>query len=128
MNDMGMDMSLQQMDMNTVMYPEITGENKPKKSEHSDHSNHTMPSNDIVTLNYAMLKSPTKTTLPSGLGAEKSALHLAPLTEGAAGPAFNFPKASFTALPGLVFCNDSSKLLNIASAFLISVLGSFNTP
>src|SRR5574343_904659 len=64
MNDMGMDMSLQQMDMNTVMYPEITGDKKPKKSEHSDHSNHTMPSNDIVTLNYAMLKSPTKTTLP----------------------------------------------------------------
>jgi FtsP/CotA-like multicopper oxidase with cupredoxin domain len=64
MNDMGMDMSLQQMDMNTVMYPEITGENKPKKSEHSDHSNHTMPSNDIITLNYTMLKSPTKTTLP----------------------------------------------------------------
>ena len=61
MNDMGMDMSLQQMDMNTVMYPEITGENKPKKSEHSDHSNHTMPSSDIVTLNYTMLKSPTKT-------------------------------------------------------------------
>ncbi|MEM0544031.1 multicopper oxidase domain-containing protein [Flavobacterium sp. j3] len=64
MNDMSMDMSLQQMDMNTVMYPEITGENKPKKSEHSDHSNHTMPSSDIVTLNYTMLKSPTKTTLP----------------------------------------------------------------
>lgn len=63
MNDMGMDMSLQQMDMNTVMYPEITEENKPKKSEHSDHSNHTMPSSDIVTLNYTMLKSPTKTTL-----------------------------------------------------------------
>ncbi len=67
MNDMGMDMSLQQMDMNTVMYPEITGENNLKKSEHSDHSDHsdhTMPSNDIVTLNYAMLKSSTKTTLP----------------------------------------------------------------
>jgi FtsP/CotA-like multicopper oxidase with cupredoxin domain len=63
MNDMGMDMSLQQMDMNTVMYPEITGENKPKNSLHSDHTNHTMPSNDIITLNYAMLKSPTKTTL-----------------------------------------------------------------
>jgi FtsP/CotA-like multicopper oxidase with cupredoxin domain len=63
MNDMGMDMSLQQMDMNTVMYPEITGENKPKNSLHSDHTNHTMPSNDIVTLNYTMLKSPTKTTL-----------------------------------------------------------------
>lgn len=64
LDDMGMQMSLNQMDMNVVMYPEITGENKPKKSEHSDHSNHTMPSNDIVTLNYAMLKSPTKTTLP----------------------------------------------------------------
>lgn len=64
MNDMGLDMSLQQMDMNSVMYPEIIGENKPKKSKHSDHSNHTMPSSDIVTLNYAMLKSPTKTTLP----------------------------------------------------------------
>jgi FtsP/CotA-like multicopper oxidase with cupredoxin domain len=64
MNDMGMDMSLQQMDMNTVMYPEITGDNKPKNSQHSDHTNHTMPSNSIVTLNYAMLKSPTKTTLP----------------------------------------------------------------
>ncbi len=63
MNDMGMDMSLQQMDMNTVMYPEITGENKPKNSLHSDHTNRTMPSNDIVTLNYTMLKSPTKTTL-----------------------------------------------------------------
>ncbi len=64
MNDMGMDMSLQLMDMNTVMYPEISGENKPKKSQHSDHNNHTMPISDIVTLNYAMLKSPTKTTLP----------------------------------------------------------------
>lgn len=64
MHDMGMNMSLQQMDMNMVMYPEITGENKPKSSQHSNHSNHTMPSNDIVTLNYAMLKSPTKTTLP----------------------------------------------------------------
>ncbi|MCW3088085.1 MAG: copper oxidase [Sediminibacterium sp.] len=46
MNDMGMKMSLQQMDMNTVMYPEIDG----KK--------------EIVTLNYAMLRSPVKTTLP----------------------------------------------------------------
>ncbi len=30
MNDMGMKMSLQQMDMNTVMYPEISGEAKKK--------------------------------------------------------------------------------------------------
>src|SRR5450432_1072516 len=48
MNDMGMKMSLQQMDMNTVMYPEITG---------SD-------SKEIVTLNYTMLRSPVRTVLP----------------------------------------------------------------
>ncbi len=33
MKDMGMNMSLQQMDMNTVMYPEITGEKKPMKMD-----------------------------------------------------------------------------------------------
>ncbi|MEG0188261.1 MAG: copper oxidase, partial [Algoriella sp.] len=33
MNDMGMKMSLQQMDMNTVMYPEITGESKKKSNK-----------------------------------------------------------------------------------------------
>ena len=49
MNDMGMKMSLQQMDMNTVMYPEIVDSNE-----------------NIVTLNYAMLKAPVKTTLPNG--------------------------------------------------------------
>lgn len=58
MNDMGMGMSLQQMDMNTVMYPEITGDKNG--SEHSHHFN----SSDIITLNYAMLKSPVKTSLP----------------------------------------------------------------
>jgi len=47
MNDMGMEMSLQQMDMNTVMYPEIADSNKSP-----------------VTLNYAMLRSPEKTVLP----------------------------------------------------------------
>jgi FtsP/CotA-like multicopper oxidase with cupredoxin domain len=45
MNDMGMAMSLQQMDMNTVMYAENTEK--------------------ITTLNYAMLRSPEKTTLPA---------------------------------------------------------------
>ena len=86
MKDMGMDMSLQQMDMNTVMYPEITGMpemkmDKMKKDEkpmdgnmkmddmkmvnNMDHSNHAMNANqDIVTLNYAMLKAPHPTTLP----------------------------------------------------------------
>ena len=73
MHDMGMDMSLQQMDMNEVMYPEISGEkDSPKMSDaesdsnsHSAHSGHKMASSDIVTLNYGMLKSPTKTTLPA---------------------------------------------------------------
>jgi len=48
LDDMGMDMSLQEMDMNTVMYPEIMDNT----------------SFDKVTLNYAMLRSPTTTTLP----------------------------------------------------------------
>jgi FtsP/CotA-like multicopper oxidase with cupredoxin domain len=72
MNDMGMKMSLNKMDMNAVMYPEISGEDASVKSE--DHSMHNMEgmkmSSDttevaeITTLNYGMLKSPTKTTLP----------------------------------------------------------------
>ncbi len=85
MKDMGMDMSLQQMDMNAVMYPEVSDtkdhkmddmemegmemEKPPKDSDmdemdmddHSDHHNHSDSENDIVTLNYGMLKSPTKT-------------------------------------------------------------------
>jgi len=78
LDDMGMQMSLNQMDMNVVMYPEITGKLKMKKDdkkdgmemtkEHSDHSENQYNSNslsDIVTLNYAMLKSPTKTSLPA---------------------------------------------------------------
>jgi len=84
MDDMGMDMSMQKMDMNTVMYPEISG--SAMKMDHDnmkmdkqedmkmnndsemkmDHSKHDMTAmtSDIVTLNYSMLKSPTKTTLP----------------------------------------------------------------
>lgn len=46
MDPMGMQMANQKMDMNKVMYPE-TGK-------------------DMVTLNYSMLKSPEKTTLPQG--------------------------------------------------------------
>lgn len=69
LDDMGMQMSLNQMDMNSVMYPEITGEamqhdmhgmNMPDE-EHKSHLS------DIVTLNYAMLKSPTKTNLPKNV-------------------------------------------------------------
>lgn len=49
LDDMGMSMSLNQMDMNMVMYPEITS---------------PLPTNEgIITLNYAMLKSPIKTNL-----------------------------------------------------------------
>ncbi len=72
LDDMGMNMSLQQMDMNTVMYPEITGDNKNNKMdnmpemdmEQMDHSKHNASNSEIVTLNYAMLKSTIKTTLP----------------------------------------------------------------
>ncbi len=66
LDDMGMNMSLQQMDMNVVMYPEITG---AKENAHEDHGNDRYNSNalsDIVTLNYAMLRSPTSTALPPG--------------------------------------------------------------
>ena len=72
LDDMGMNMSLNQMDMNVVMYPEITGEEKKKKQHDMkgmDMSNDPNRYNanalaDIVTLNYAMLKAPQKTTLP----------------------------------------------------------------
>ena len=96
LDDMGMSMSLNQMDMNVVMYPEITGELKSGHDMHNmkegemdmdkndanemnkmDHSGHDMKDmkmteddynsnklSDIVTLNYAMLRSPVKTNLP----------------------------------------------------------------
>ena len=71
MDDMGMDMSYQQMDMNTVMYPEITGNPEMKMDEkmvmddNMNHSNDSMNANqDIITLNYGMLKAPQPTTLP----------------------------------------------------------------
>ena len=66
LDDMGMRMSLNQMDMNVVMYPEITGEENKKadnKMQGMDMSSDQYNSNalsDIVTLNYAMLKSPKK--------------------------------------------------------------------
>ncbi|MBS1666368.1 MAG: multicopper oxidase domain-containing protein [Bacteroidetes bacterium] len=70
-----MQMSNQIMDMNTVMYPEVTGEEVKKKRK--DTSSMQMPNNnsmqgmnmeaetlDLVTLNYTMLKATEKTTLP----------------------------------------------------------------
>ncbi|MBK9737656.1 MAG: multicopper oxidase domain-containing protein [Saprospiraceae bacterium] len=64
LDDMGMSMSLNQMDMNNVMYPEITGEKKSKKKQKTETHNHPKIKEDIVTLNYTMLKSPIKTSLP----------------------------------------------------------------
>ncbi|OGU40950.1 MAG: copper oxidase [Ignavibacteria bacterium RIFOXYB2_FULL_35_12] len=88
----GMKMQNQEMDMNIVMYPEITGpenpedtmttENMPEMKNDDnmkendnvmqmDHNTHNMTgmendNSDIVTLNYTMLRSPEKTTLPKG--------------------------------------------------------------
>ncbi len=81
----GMHMQNQIMDMNTVMYPEITGpENKADTVKSGnmpempsagntpmDHTGHNMAgmdsgSTDLVTLNYSLLRAPEKTTLPKG--------------------------------------------------------------
>jgi CopA family copper-resistance protein len=71
LDDMGMHMSLNQMDMNVVMYPEITGSPlTPKvgtmkhndKMTQDDYNSNKL--SDIVTLNYAMLKSTTPSVLP----------------------------------------------------------------
>jgi len=90
----GMEMHNQTMDMNSVMYPEVTGPENPKdtgkaenmptmkmddkmpmndKKMQPDHDNHNMAgmnmeaeSSDLVTLNYGMLRAASKTTLPSG--------------------------------------------------------------
>ena len=71
MKDMGMNMSLNQMDMNMVMYPEVmhTG-NKAGQMDHSAHGTHVdrpiVKKPGIVTLNYAMMKATEPTTLPEG--------------------------------------------------------------
>ncbi|MBC7847809.1 MAG: multicopper oxidase domain-containing protein [Flavobacterium sp.] len=70
LDDMNMQMSLNQMDMNVVMYPEITGEDskksEPENTETNPNKYNGNELSDIVTLNYAMLKAPHKTTLPEG--------------------------------------------------------------
>ena len=71
MQDMGMKMSLQQMDMNEVMYPEMIASDQ-KSSDHSQHQMNTSKadaphgahaSGAVKTLNYAMLESPYSTSL-----------------------------------------------------------------
>jgi CopA family copper-resistance protein len=71
MEDMGMNMALQRMDMNTVMYPEITGSVPAKKHEDMQGMEgighgHAATTSPIVTLNYGMMRSPTSTPLPPG--------------------------------------------------------------
>jgi FtsP/CotA-like multicopper oxidase with cupredoxin domain len=64
LDDMGMQMSLNQMDMNVVMYPEITGLAKNEQAQNPDRYNPNALSK-IKTLNYAMLKSTQNTSLPA---------------------------------------------------------------
>lgn len=64
LDDMGMNMSLNQMDMNVVMYPEITGPSYAQVKENSANQYNSNALSDIVTLNYSMLKSPHNTSLP----------------------------------------------------------------
>jgi len=64
LDDLGMNMSLNQMDMNVVMYPEITGDAKPKQDDKDPNRYNANALADIVTLNYAMLRSPINTALP----------------------------------------------------------------
>jgi FtsP/CotA-like multicopper oxidase with cupredoxin domain len=68
LNDMGMNMSMQRMDMNTVMYPEITGAGSAanQTTDHSDHAAHGAGNSGIVTLNYGMLRATENTALPPG--------------------------------------------------------------
>ncbi len=64
LDDMGMSMSLNQMDMNVVMYPEITGSGKPSQKDNDPNRYNANTLADITTLNYAMLKSTANTSLP----------------------------------------------------------------
>lgn len=70
MDDMGMDMSLQQMDMNKVMYPELKKGNSNMAGMNMTNGEMQMDTKDKnanVTLHYAMLRSQEKTTLPDGI-------------------------------------------------------------
>jgi len=67
MNDMGMKMRNQIMDMNAVMYPELNSIAITDTMQvHDMNAMNRSTSADLVTLNYDMLRSPVKTTLPEG--------------------------------------------------------------
>lgn len=59
----GMKMQNQIMDMNTVMYPEM---DEPMADHSMEGMDMPMGNSNVVTLNYEMLRSPVKTTLPKG--------------------------------------------------------------
>ena len=59
LDDMDMNMSMNKMDMNVVMYPEISPTVEKGIQKYSAGTR-----SGIKTLNYAMLRSPEKTTLP----------------------------------------------------------------
>lgn len=64
LDDMGMQMSFNKMDMNVVMYPEITGAANNENSRIESNNYNANEISDIVTLNYSMLKSTVVTSLP----------------------------------------------------------------
>ena len=72
LDDSGMKMSLNKMDMNSVMYPEISGDDTMKADDKmgdmrmGEAQRDSPKPSDIVTLNYTLLKSPSKTSLPEG--------------------------------------------------------------
>ena len=74
MKEMDMNMSLQKMDMNQVMYPELQKTDMPpmdmkmdnmNMNEHNQHQNHNSEAARLKTLNYSMLQSTEDTRLPN---------------------------------------------------------------
>jgi FtsP/CotA-like multicopper oxidase with cupredoxin domain len=64
MDDMGMNMSVQKMDMNMVMYPELDDEENMNMDKTEMKGMNHSTETTITTLNYGMLRSTSKTNLP----------------------------------------------------------------
>lgn len=64
MHDMGMNMSLQEMDMNSVMYPEITGSKQGKNFHNKKSESDADQKIGRNRLNYTLLRSTVNTALP----------------------------------------------------------------
>ncbi|MFA6276523.1 MAG: multicopper oxidase domain-containing protein [Pedobacter sp.] len=62
----GMKMQNQIMDMNMVMYPEMSGDDDAKMDHDMGVMDMDTQKEDIVTLNYTMLRAPKNTVLPKG--------------------------------------------------------------